>query len=57
MNAHVVQNINIQCGVKHANLPITYALSLLALRKYVTMSMGNGNTIVEFFSADIVFKV
>lgn len=35
---------------------ILYALPW-ALRKYVIMSMGSGNTIVEFFSADIVFKV
>lgn len=28
-----------------------------AFIKYVIMSIGNGNIIVEFFSADIVFKV
>lgn len=34
-----------------------YSDFLFAVKKYVSMSIGSGNTMVEFFSAEIVFKV
>lgn len=33
------------------------SIASLPLIKYVNISMGRGNTIVEFFSAEIVFNV
>lgn len=41
------------------NYMVKYILSnySFALIKYVRRSIGNGKTMVEFFSADIVFRV